>query len=140
MRDQMLNLLLIVLLTAISSFAHAQRSASAVMDVSVKIVKAGYVSADSGSLLTMDETGMVGGKLGSVMITGHKDNRKVVETQKRIELIDESGNRISFPLGVSKTGTDGTMNFKFEAGRSGVDNIRKTGTYSGTMTTKVEYL
>lgn len=134
--------LLFLMQTAVSPFAIAQESASSTMDVSVRVVEAGNITAVPQARLVMNRDGTISGSLGYVTIVGVKENRMVVETQRMIKLKDDNGNRIELPVSVSQSGTSDGMNVKFATHRSVsvVEKNQNEGIYQGTMTTKIEYL
>lgn len=109
------------------------------MNVSIRIIKATNVKAVSSNDLNVDRNGYVSGSLGTVSITNSGGNNVFVETPEILELSNEKGTKITLPVGVLKSDMDGNLQFQFESKRVGIDPAQK-GTYTGTMTTKIEYL
>ena len=132
----------LILLQAASPFANAQRSTSSVMDVSVRVITPNLVSVVpvAAPLLVYDKAGHIKGELGSVAIKRSDSNQMIIKTQKNLELVNEKGVRILFPVGVNQRDRNESTNVEFKTQRAGINATNPHGTFTGTMTTKIEYL
>lgn len=130
-----LSILILLLSLASIQEVHAQKSAKAVMDITVQVVKGANVEANHQNSVTLEQSGET--SIGSIAFGGDVDGMTITTYSDEIALEDTKGETIYFSVNRNKI--SGT---KKSSGISLYNSSNKplqNGLYKGNLTTTIAY-
>ena len=128
------TLLLLLSLVCIQE-VHAQKSAKAVMDITVQVVKGADVEANHQSSVILEKSGET--SIGSITFGGDAEGMTTTSYSNEIALKDTAGETIYFS--VNRNEISGAKESSSISLHNSTKNPLKKGLYKGDLTTTIAY-
>lgn len=114
---------------------HAQKSARAVMDITVQVVKGADVEANHQSSVILEESGKT--SIGSIIFGGNAEGKTTTSYSNKIALKDTAGGTIYFSVNRNKiSGSKESSSFFLH---NSTNKPLQKGLYKGDLTTTIAY-
>lgn len=128
--------ILILLLSLVSiQEVHAQKSAKAVMDITVQVVKGADVEANHQSSVILEQSGET--SIGSIAFGGDVEGNTITNYSDEIALKDTQGETIYFSVNRNKI--SGTKKSSGISLHNSSNKPLQKGLYKGDLTTTIAY-
>lgn len=136
-------LLTISLLVAITHLAHSQNTAQAVMKVSVNVINGVSATSQPEQQITIfSQESIPSTQIGTISLAGSSHRDLLVTADRDLELINKKGEQLQLLVDIQRVEDSKSLNlyFGYDLGTQKQNTEAISGNYTGTLTTKIEYL
>jgi hypothetical protein len=130
--------IIVFIISAFSINVYGQRSAQAIMQVSVRVIKGVQVETRAKNHIAIDQSNYRGFDVGSIQMTGLNVENTIVVTPAEITVRSQDGEKFGLHLETQSGDRDGVNTISFIG--SADSRPLKHGTYQGSLVTTIEYL